>query len=852
MSTNPSPERWAEVKRIFLRALEVTPPERDALAVAESKGRLDILEEVRALLRSDSAPQAFADDPAAALGLTPDGRSPPAQLSPEIAPSMIGEYRVVSLLGEGTFGLVYLAEQERPKRLVAVKVLRSGLLSDTAVRRFELEPEIMARLQHPGIARVIGVGAVEHTAHRPYFVMEYVDGEPLIGFVRKRKLSVRERVEMFIEVCDAVQHAHTKQVLHRDLKPSNILVTAEGKPRVLDFGVARLVSPDVRVVTLATRPGQVVGTLAYMSPEQAAGDTASVDTRTDIYSLGAVLYELLSNRLPIDVDGRLVHEAVLSIRDSVPPSLVTVSPECGIDISTIVGKALAKERERRYITVSEFAADLRRYLADEPVLARRPSLAYELRKFTRRHRALVAGILIATVGLAVGAVAATTFAFRAYEATHRQQLDSTQFAKTLASTAQFFPKIIDPAKAKPLDPPIVAQQVALLELALENADRSTEPDAQQFADLRRQLGVAYYYARRLEDAELMCRDAISRQAAMLGETSFDVALTKYNLGKILYEQPSNRWTPERQVECESLMGAAALVFEQQDGSDTTFGRLGLFTLNAFNNVGNLRVNELAKAKEAEEPLRRAYLGYSEALAGSLISPEARPFYESGRAFAAANLTAVLTKTGRADDEIAGSAGREFYDYCVATKNPSAGVAAFNLSRVYVYSEHFQEAAQFANEIFAANPGLGRNLLVEAYLGLNDLTAARDALTRGSPDSVDPCYEGLVLAAEGRREEAEVCLRVALAQGSRQGYEKSRCMLALGRFKLDDGDFEGAQELLVGAHVALLRQVKRKAGFTREADRALDQLYAAWGKQRSEVEPAVHERIKREQEEALRH
>jgi serine/threonine protein kinase len=844
MSANPSPDRWAEVKRIFLRASEVPPPERDAFAVAESNGRLDILEEVRALLRSDSAPQAFAEDPAAAIGLTPDGRSPQAQLSPEIAPSMIGEYRVVSLLGEGTFGLVYLAEQERPKRLVAVKVLRSGLLSETAVRRFELEPEIMARLQHPGIARVIGVGAIEHAAQRPYFVMEYVDGEPLIGFAKTRKLSVRERVEMFIDVCDAVQHAHTKQVLHRDLKPSNILVTAEGKPRVLDFGVARLVSPDVRAVTMATRPGQVVGTLAYMSPEQAAGDTASIDTRSDIYSLGAVLYELLSNRLPIDVDGRLVHEAVLSIRDSVPSSLTTVRPECGIDLSTIVGKALAKERERRYTTVSEFAADLRRYLADEPVLARRPSLAYELRKFTRRHRALVAGILIATVGLAVGAVAATAFAFRAYEATHRQQLDSTQFAKTLASTAQFFPKIIDSSRAKPLDPAVVEQQVALLELAMDNSKRSTEPDAQQVADLRRQLGVAYYYTQRLEEAELMCRDAIARQANILDDMSLDVGLAKYNLGKILYEQPPDRWTQDRKVECESLMAAAALVFEQQDGSDGNFGRLGLYTLNAFSNVGILRVNDLRKTKEAEEPLRRAYLGFCEALAGSLISPEARPNYEFGKAFAAGNLTAVLTRTDRAEDEIAERAARDVYKYCIQTNNPQLGTAAFNLSRIYVYPERYQEAAQLANEIFATNPGLGRNLLVEAYLGLNDLTAAREALTRGSPDSVDPCYEGLVLAAEGRRAEAEVRLNAAIAQPERQGYEKSRCKLELGRFQLEDGDFEGAQELLVNAHVALIRQVGRKAGFTREADRTLDQLYAAWGKQRSDMEPAVHDRIKR--------
>ena len=333
-------------------------------------------------------------------------------------PDAIGPYRIVEQLGEGAMGVVYLAEQSEPlRREVALKILKPGMDTAQVVARFEAERQALAVMEHPGIAQVYDAGRT--TSGRPYFVMERVDGVPLTRWCDDRRLGLRDRVELFVQVCRAVQHAHQKGVIHRDLKPSNVLVTTadDGAPRakVIDFGIARAVEPedDVRLTAM----DQTIGTPAYMSPEQARASELDIDTRTDIYSLGVLLYELVAGALPFDRTAYrgwafLAHHlekdpprpshrlgdlddaaTVAGLRGTTPDALAR---ELEGDLDWIVLKAMEKDRERRYETANGLAMDVERYLASEPVVARPPSPGYRARKFVRRHRV---GVSVAALGV---------------------------------------------------------------------------------------------------------------------------------------------------------------------------------------------------------------------------------------------------------------------------------------------------------------------------------------------------------------------------------------------------------------------------------------------------------------------
>jgi len=332
---------------------------------------------------------------------------------------MIGPYRIVRLLGTGGMGAVYEAEQSKPRRSVALKILRQGLATASLLRRFELEADVLARLQHPGIAQVYEAGVHQVTSpggvvdSTPYFAMELIRGESLTDYASRRNLGTRDRLRMLIKICEGVQHAHQKGVIHRDLKPANILVTADGQPKILDFGIARLSdSAGVATATLRTDIGQLLGTLPYMSPEQAAGDPAELDTRSDVYTLGVIAFELLTGRLPHNVRGKLIPEAVRSIREDEPTRLSLVDKTLRGDVETIVGKSLEKDRARRYQSAGALALDLERYLGDEPILARPPSNAYQVRKFASRNKTLVAGVAATIAVLAIGATTSTFLALK--------------------------------------------------------------------------------------------------------------------------------------------------------------------------------------------------------------------------------------------------------------------------------------------------------------------------------------------------------------------------------------------------------------------------------------------------------
>ena len=400
-----SPERWKALSPYLDQALEKPEGERAAwLADLREQdpvlgADLEILlEEHRLVVR-----EAFLEEsPAHAAG------------APGLEGRVIGGYTISRLIAEGGMGAVYEAQQKQPRRLVALKLIRSRIASPSAFKRFAYEAEVLARLRHPGIAQVYEAGTHDDgTGPVPFFAMEYVaHAFPITRYVLDNGLSTRQRIELFILVCDAVHHGHQKGIIHRDLKPTNILVDAGGQPKVIDFGVAR--STDSDLAATLTSAGQLVGTLQYMSPEQCQGDPQDIDTRSDVYALGLVLYEMLCGRLPYEVSGP-AHEIVRVIREKPPDRPSGTASHLGGDLETIVLKALEKDRGRRYQSAADMALDLRRYLRNDPILARPASAIYQLRKFAQRNRALVAGVIGIIVALAAGVVVSTRLYFRSEE-----------------------------------------------------------------------------------------------------------------------------------------------------------------------------------------------------------------------------------------------------------------------------------------------------------------------------------------------------------------------------------------------------------------------------------------------------
>jgi serine/threonine protein kinase/tetratricopeptide (TPR) repeat protein len=729
-------QRKQRAEDIFLDALDLPDSERPAFLTERCGDDSDLEHEVRELLRAH-----------AALGILerPVETVPEELLPVRAPPDRLGPYRVLQVLGEGGMGTVYEAEQTEPvRRRVALKVIKAGLNSRQVVGRFEAERQALAVMDHPNIARVFDAGTTGDG--RPYFVMELVRGVPLTEYCDTHHLSTTDRLDLFVQVCRAVQHAHLKGVIHRDLKPSNILVTLHDDrpvPKVIDFGIAKAMGWRLADRTIITHAGQLMGTPAYMSPEQAGVVGLDVDSRSDVYSLGVMLYELLVGAQPFDL-GSVVEAAVEHmIRDREPPppsSRLTTLPgdnqryivdhrqsdvrslkrQLKGDLDWVVMKAIEKDRRRRYDTANGLANDLERYLANETVVARPPSAGYRLRKFARRHRVGLAAATVALLALAGGATAATVGLVRARVAEANAARDAETARQVTAFMIEMF-EVSDPGEARGNevrareildqgalrieaeldDQPAVQAQLMhtmgevyrklglhdeasrLFEEALK-ARRDLYPSGHpDLAQSVNDLGEIRHLQGRYDEAEALYLEAAAMRRRLLGESHLDLAMSVNDLGLLRYER--GELEESEALFREALAMRRALLPEDDEG-----------VASSLNNLGGLLIarGELA---EAEEHLRdahrilRAELGIDHPTTTSALNNLGHVLFRQGKTAEAGEIMGEVLAIRRT---------------VLGNEHPSVATSLNNLAAVLNERGEYEQAEGLYREALAVTHAVG--------------------------------------------------------------------------------------------------------------------------------------------------
>lgn len=490
-------QRHEKITEVFLTASDLPSEERESYLEEQCTGDAGMLRTILAMLANDESHPEFLAQPALGTAFGTPNIDASVDDQNEDIPASIGDFKIERMLGSGSMGIVYLAEQRNPQRHIALKVIRPGPATEDLVKRFERESRILARLQHPGVAQIFESGIADtDSGPRPYFAMEFVRGMPITEYVEGQGLGIDERLVLLCQLCDAVHHAHQKGIIHRDLKPANILVNENGQPKILDFGVARATESDMQMTTMGTELGRLVGTITYMSPEQLLSDSNAIDTRSDVYSLGVIGYRILGGTLPYDLENKMILEAARIIREVEPVRLRSVKTALSGDVDTIVHKAIDKEREQRYQSAVEFGADLERYLCHEPILARPASMSYKFRKFARRNRVFIGSIFLALVAILAG----TSVAIHQMYAARNEARRAAEAEQLAAAQRDFLRSVLTQAS-----PDVQANHnVTLLEV-LQHAAKSLDglfhdqPEAE--ASLRSTLGYTFATLRDFSAAE---------------------------------------------------------------------------------------------------------------------------------------------------------------------------------------------------------------------------------------------------------------------------------------------------------------------------------------------------------------